>query len=105
MSQEQGNHQKTIRVKPDMRQLIGIFLENKQKDIQNVKDCLLKNDYETIHTIGHRMKGAGTGYGAPEITRLGAELDHAARLKSNEKIRQIIEELSHYLEEVEVVFE
>ena len=51
------------------------------------------------------MKGVGAGYGLDEISQIGIEIEISAERGDDQAIRQAMEQLAHYLEEIEVVYE
>ena len=55
------------------------FLENRRLDLSKMKDALLARDFATIQHIGHNCKGIGKGYGFPEISTAGSNVECAAR--------------------------
>jgi CheY-like chemotaxis protein len=55
------------------------FLEKRRLDLSNMKNALLTRDFATIQHIGHNCKGIGKGYGFPEISTAGSNLECAAR--------------------------
>ena len=94
-----------VHVDAELEDLIPGFLENRQEDIRSIREALEKDDYETIRTLGHSMKGSGGGYGFDGITDIGLHIENAAKEKNVEEIRRWLGELLHYLERVEVVYE
>ncbi len=89
----------------DLEDLIPGFLENRRKDIVEIESLLASNNYETIQRLGHSMKGSGGGYGFDEITNIGMHIEQAAKDKSAADIRIQMENLSKYLDCVEVVYD
>jgi PAS domain S-box-containing protein len=55
------------------------FLENRWLDLSKMKSALLTGDFATIQHIGHNCKGIGKGYGFPEISSAGSNVERAAR--------------------------
>ena len=94
-----------VNVDEEIEDLIPGFLENRRKDVNTLQEALTHGDYETIRTLGHAMKGAGGGYGFDAITDIGSSLEIAAKQNNTEEIRKGIDELTDYLERVEVVYE
>lgn len=92
-----------VRVDSDLEDLIPGFLKNRQKDIQAIEEALAREDYEAVRILGHGMKGVGGGYGFEAVTEFGRSLEEAAKGKNPEEIKRWAEELSRYLELVEVV--
>lgn len=94
-----------VHVDAELEDLIPGFLENMCKDIKSMHEALKQGDYETIRILGHSMKGAGGGYGFDAITDIGASLEQSAKEKNPEEIRKRVDELSTFLEHVEVRYE
>lgn len=51
------------------------------------------------------MKGTGSGYGFDAITELGGRLEKAAVAGDRAEMEQVVRELEHYLDHLEVVYE
>lgn len=92
-----------IRVDPEIAELIPGFLENRRKDIAAMLDAVQRGDFETVRILGHSMKGAGGGYGFDVITEIGTALEQAAKQRNAAEIRDRVNELSRYLDRVEVI--
>lgn len=85
--------------------LIPNFLENRDKDIKEISECLGKEDFETIERLGHSMKGSGSIYGFDGITELGKRIETSAKNKNLKEIKSNLSELKDYLSRVEIVNE
>ena len=94
-----------VRIDPEYEALIPRFLENRHKDVQGLRDAVDQGTYEFIRLLGHSMKGTGAAYGFEAIGVLGSQLEQAAQDENVTAIRQALDELTAYLERVEVVFE
>lgn len=92
-----------VEIDPDLIDLIPGYLENRQKDIEAIKQGLAESDYETIRTLGHRMKGSGGGYGFQRISEIGKQIEEAAVAGRNEEVNDQLNELQDYLAKVEPV--
>ncbi len=105
MTQNDKDRKIRIHVDPEIMDLIPGFLDNREKDIRSMLKALENGDYETIRTLGHSMKGSGGGYGFDVIGDIGSLLEQEAESRNIEGIRRGIDELSTYLERVDVVYE
>ena len=94
-----------IQVDSDLEDLIPGFLDNRQRDITTIFDALGRKDYDSIAKAGHTMKGVGGGYGFDAITDIGGSIEQAAKHKDPEPIKHCLNELSDYLQRIEIVFE
>jgi two-component system sensor histidine kinase/response regulator len=84
-----------------LRAIVPAYLEGRRRDMLAVLAALDKGDYEQIRTMGHKMRGSGTGYGFPEITAIGQRLELAAESRDAAKARNYIADLSEYLDVLE----
>jgi CheY-like chemotaxis protein len=90
---------------PRLADLIPGFLRNRRRDVALILEALDRGDFETVERLGHGMRGAGSSYGFPPITDIGAALERSAESADAEASRKWAGELATYLELVEVVFE
>jgi HPt (histidine-containing phosphotransfer) domain-containing protein len=94
-----------VHIDPEIADLIPGFLENRKKDTESIGEALAQGDFETIRILGHSMKGAGGSYGFDAITDIGKSLEQDALAKNSEEIKRSVQELSAYLDRVEVTYE
>ncbi|HSE83758.1 MAG TPA: Hpt domain-containing protein [Thermodesulfobacteriota bacterium] len=94
-----------VHIESDLKELIPGYLKNRYKDIESISEALEQDDYESIRLLGHSMKGSGGGYGFNVITDIGRSLEQAAKDKDADEIRKWVNELSVYLELIEIVYE
>lgn len=92
-------------VDADLEDLIPMFMENRFKDVEEMKSCLLTHDIEKVQFIAHSLKGVGGGYGFDEITNIGRELEQLAKDKKVEKLQELIDKLDHYLKNLSITYE
>jgi hypothetical protein len=100
-----GTDKILVRIDPDLTDLIPGFLSNRRADVALLGDAIAQRDFETIRTVGHRLRGDGGGYGFLDISTIGAALEQAAKNQDLPEIHRQIMALSTYLERVEVVYE
>lgn len=95
----------SVSVDRDLEDLVPGFLENRRKDIREVRASIESEDFDIMRVIGHRMKGSGGGYGFSEISEIGAEIENAANARDAATVARNIDRLSDYLERVTIVYE
>ena len=93
-----------VYIDEDLADLIPGFLENRRSDVEKMNEALAGQDYETIRSLGHSMKGAGGGYGFDAITEIGRSLEEAAEAQNTGTIRTAIGDLIYYLDNVEIIY-
>ena len=93
-----------VEISRDLEDIVPIFLGNRQKDVQTLRDALARQDLRTVQTLGHRMKGDGGGFGFDRITEIGAAIERAAQLEDRATIEQHLAQLEDFLKRVTVVY-
>jgi HPt (histidine-containing phosphotransfer) domain-containing protein len=83
---------------PNISDLIPQYLKGKLADVQRIQDALERGDFDTVRVIGHNIKGTGNGYGFPEITEIGRNLEAAAKEQTASTIRSEVKALAELLE-------
>lgn len=103
----QDNQPETVRVliDADLQGLIPGFLQNRRHDVRTLEKAITVGDFETIRTLGHRMRGDGGGYGFSMISDIGGTLEKAALEKNTQDIAACVQALTTYLDRIEVVYE
>jgi histidine phosphotransfer protein HptB len=94
----------TVKISRDLEGIVPIFLDNRKKDVRALRDALVKQDFRTVQTLGHRMKGDGGGFGFDQITEIGAAMERAAKLEDCITIEQHIVQLEDFLKRVTIVY-
>ena len=94
-----------IAVDAQIAALVPRFLANRAADVAKIRAALADADFQTIRVAGHGMKGAGGGYGFPEISRLGAAMEEGARHRDTAGIAALASSLEQYLRRIEVKYE
>jgi len=93
----------TVEVDPDLIDLIPDFLTRKRADLVKLQGAVESGDLATIATIGHKIKGEGGSFGFDTISEIGAELEALGKKGDGASARQLVADLSEYLEKVDVV--
>ncbi|MCC7549774.1 MAG: Hpt domain-containing protein [Burkholderiales bacterium] len=88
----------------DLEQLVIRFLRRKEGDVQRMRAALLDEDFDSIERAGHDLKGAGEGFGFPELSVLGAKLELAARSRDKKLLEAHFATMERYLKRIQVRF-
>lgn len=93
-----------VEISRDFEDIAPIFLENRRKDLKTLHAAIGAQDFSTLQTLGHRMKGDGGGYGFDAISEIGATLESAAQRQDIPPIEHSIAELEEFLDRVTVFY-
>lgn len=94
-----------IVIDAELEDLIPEYLDRRRADVQEILAAAENKIFERAKTLGHQMKGSGSGYGFDFISEVGAKIEVEATAQNPEILRALAEELESYLNRVEVVFE
>ncbi len=94
-----------VNVDIDLEDLIPGFLQNRSKELESLRDALERQDFQSIQSVGHSLKGVGGGYGFDGMSDLGAKIENSAKAQELAELTDIIKQYENYLERIEVVFE
>jgi HPt (histidine-containing phosphotransfer) domain-containing protein len=73
--------------------MVPTYLSRRESDINRLRQFLETRDFAGIKFVGHQLKGNGTGYGFPVISKIGQELESAASDQNWDKMSEFIEHL------------
>lgn len=93
-----------VQIDPDLEGLIPGFLENRKLDVEKLRINLESNDFISLQSIGHSIKGVGGGYGFDLMSELGAAIESAAKEQNSEQVCEKIDQLDDYLQRVVVEY-
>ncbi len=80
-----------------IRALAPQYLHHREQDIASIRGALETDDFAAIRALGHKMSGTGTGYGFPQISRIGASIEAAAAARDSAAIQGHLEALSEII--------
>jgi HPt (histidine-containing phosphotransfer) domain-containing protein len=61
-----------VHIDPSFEPLVPKFLTNRKREVVRMHGALAAQDFETVRTVAHGMKGAGGSYGFDRITEIAA---------------------------------
>jgi len=94
-----------ITISKTIEDLIPKYLDNRFKDVIAINNALSKKDFSLIISLGHKLKGSGSGYGFEAISELGKALEASAKEKNSKDIKAANNALSQYLKNIHITFE
>lgn len=87
----------------DVEHLIEGYLARRRDDVTLARQALGAGDYENLVLLGHNLHGSGGAYGIPQISRIGRDLERAARFADRADVEALIVQLEQLLDRVRVV--
>ncbi len=75
------------------------YLNRRLIEIDELKKYIIDEDFDAAFATGHRLKGNGSTFGFPDISKLGLTLELAALEGNKEKLSEVIEEIESNVKE------
>jgi hypothetical protein len=92
--------EKPKKISDRIRAMLPDYLAKRSFDIVRIDACLKEGAFDEIATIGHKMSGSGSGYGFPELSFLGSDLEEAAERRDATAIANHSEALRRLMEQI-----
>lgn len=99
-----GRDKFTVKIDKDLEDIIPPFMENRKKDILELRKAIDDNDFATMKVIGHKLAGNAGSYGFDELGTFGATLEEASINKDHESCKKQTGLIEDYLANVNIVF-
>ncbi len=94
-----------VEISKELMDLIPLYKEETQKNLQNLMQAIENKDYEQIRSMSHKIKGSGGSYGFKRITELAKQIEDLAKTNSSiESIKKVYFELKDYFDNLEIIF-
>lgn len=91
-----------VYVEEDFADIIPLFLNDVREDLKTMTEALVGRDYGIIRNLSHNIKGVGGGYGLDAVTKIAKNIEDAARNAEVQEIRRWVDELSNYIDRIEI---
>ena len=80
-----------------MEQLAAEYLADREQELVELFQSLEAADFSHIRFLAHNLKGTGSAFGFPQLTVIGAALEHSAKNADPAEITQQLKGLADYL--------
>lgn len=94
-----------VHVDSSFEPLVPRFMTNRKKEIVTMRQALTGQDFETVRSVAHGMKGVGGSYGFDRVTELAATIEQAAKSADATSITQQLHTLEGYLNSIQIAYD
>lgn len=70
------------------------YLSRRSDDLERLRAAAARGDFDRVERIAHDLRGTAGGYGLPELGRVGAELEEAARRRDHARVQRLLDGLA-----------
>lgn len=85
---------------PDMRDIVEEFAAGLPQRAADLEQAMAAQDWTRLATLAHQLKGAGGSYGYPQLSELGATMEHEFKNRSAGEFRPWMTRLGQLIEGV-----
>ena len=95
----------TVILSRRFEELIPGFIDNRRKELEELRGALDAGRYEQLGELGHRMRGIGSSYGFDRVSEFGGQIEERAAASDRAGLAACLAEYAEYLARVKVVYE
>jgi HPt (histidine-containing phosphotransfer) domain-containing protein len=92
-----------VSIPAGLEQIVPGYLTRRRGEVTRMTSLLAAANYDRLRILGHDLKGSGSSYDFPELTRFGADLEAAAKRADHDTLAVEIMRLAGYLSRMHVV--
>ena len=75
------------------------YIRNRSEDLRKCREYFGTKNFEEIERIGHKLKGNGSTFGFPDLSKIGMELEVHAKKEDLSALQKVLESLARWLRE------
>ncbi|MGD8567000.1 MAG: ATP-binding protein [Gammaproteobacteria bacterium] len=79
---------------PEFQQLLQQFVDGLPAIVDNIHHAANENDWETVQSLSHNLKGVGGNYGFPEISHIAQKINSDTKCEQYARINTLVAELT-----------
>lgn len=79
---------------PELREVVEEFVGGLSQRVEELRAAYEQQDWNTLVTLAHRLKGAGGSYGYPDISQLGAEMERQFKARQDGNFGEFVNRLA-----------
>ena len=81
-----------------LEKLARRYISTRLQELPVFENLLGRSEFDEIRRLSHNLKGTGTSYGFPDITRLAAAMERASKEQDATSIAEQLLSLSIYVQ-------
>jgi|GEM_PF-450706 len=89
-----------IQVDESIKDLVPDYLKNRKIDVEKMNNALRENNFSSIESIAHKIKGSGGSYGFTKMSQIAQQLEISAKENNYEETKNMIKNFKHYLDNI-----
>jgi CheY-like chemotaxis protein/HPt (histidine-containing phosphotransfer) domain-containing protein len=92
-----------IEITPGLEDIVPGYLAARRAELPRLTELLAASSFQQLAFLAHNMKGTGSSYGFPALTKIGAILEQSAKQKDASALNTQLTELGDYLGRVQLL--
>jgi histidine phosphotransfer protein HptB len=91
-----------IEMPAGLEEIVPGYLAARREELPGMSALLAASDFKSLAVLAHKLKGSGTSYGFPDLTRIGIALEQSAKQTDARALNGQLADLADYLARVEL---
>jgi CheY-like chemotaxis protein/HPt (histidine-containing phosphotransfer) domain-containing protein len=91
----------SIDVPPGLEAAAKHYIAARKAEVPRLMNLAAGHDFDQLRVLAHNVKGTGTSYGFPELTRLAKLIESSAKERNESALPAQLLELSEYVQKAE----
>ncbi len=92
-----------IKVPADLAELAREFLENRKTELALFERFLREKNFKEVARLAHNLKGNGACYGFPQLTKIGDQLEVAAKAGELNDCANLVRQIQDFVQNTKIV--
>jgi PAS domain S-box-containing protein len=88
-----------IDVPPGLEAAAKRYIQTRKDEVPRLIQCLADRNFDQLRILAHNLKGTGTSYGFPDLTRLGGLMESSSREQNAGALSEQLLEFSKYIQD------
>ncbi len=91
-------------VPESLADLVEGFLSRRREDVKLFKEFILKDDFDSIKSRAHKIKGHAGGYGFHKLADFCREFELNCKLDNGHELEKILSQFEVYIRDVQIEY-
>lgn len=104
-SQSMTTPPEIVHIDSSFEPLMPRFMANRKKEVVTMRQALTGQEFETVRSVAHGMKGVGGSYGLDRVTELASAIEQAAKSADATNLHHHLHILEDYLNNIQIAYD
>ena len=92
-------------ISKEIQDIVPSYVAGVKADLDRLKTLTAHGDLDEVVSFAHRLKGVAESYGFPALSEWGKDLEVCAQSGKTKGSSEILEQISSYMDGIEIQYE